>query len=198
MGDSITEGTGASRPWRGWPIQAAYRLGIDNPIIDAIGGGGYLAALKPGHQSSDADNTFRQRIDDVLKAVNGSPPDAVFVAGGINDNGFAPDAVGTEALLYFQQIRAAAPDAVLFVVTPFTNYDNPGGNPGLNAIRDQIIAAANKVSDTYVIDVTPLVTPANRDMVFNAAVDRTHPVDAGHALYAEFITDAAKRIIQAF
>lgn len=198
QGDSITEGTGATRPWRGWSRQASYRLGIDNPIDVAVGSSGYLAALNPGHGGGAGDFTFRGRLNDVLKAVDGGPPDAVFIAGGINDNGQSPDAVGAEALLYFQQLRAGAPDMPIFVVTPFTDYNNPGGIAVVNVLRDAIAAAAAKVPGTYLIDVTPLVTPDNRDMIFDGTKNGPHPTDMGHFIYGQFIADAAAKIIQGF
>ncbi|WP_232496436.1 hypothetical protein [Novosphingobium kaempferiae] len=43
QGDSITAGSVATQVIYTWPMQAAYRLGIDNPIIVGVGGSGYLA-----------------------------------------------------------------------------------------------------------------------------------------------------------
>ena len=196
QGDSVTEGTGATQQVFSWVMQSAFRLGIDNPINVGVGGSGYLRRRAT---PTTAGYNFRERIDDVLKAVNGSPPDAVVVAGGFNDCSggapFTPAETGAEAQLYFEALRAAAPNMLIFVVGPFSDWNNPTYSTATTACRDAIFSAAGKVSGTYTIDVSNWITADNRNTMFNSTVDKVHPLPAGHAIYAERFTQAYLNII---
>ena len=182
QGDSISEGSAASTVTHTWVMQASRELGIRNPINVAVGSSGYLA-----HRPQNA--TIPERIEDVTKAVAGGPPDAVVIAAGINDCSVAPpspfpvDQVGAASLAYFKALRAAAPNMLIFVLGPFTDYNNPNYSATSLACRDSIFAAANQVSGTYMIDVSDWVTPTNKDTVFDGYKYGPHPVDAGHAIY---------------
>ena len=193
-GDSITEGTGASTVSRSWAMQASYELGIRNPIVVAVGGSGYLA-----HRPQDA--TMPERIEDVTKALLGGPPHAVVIAAGINDcsvaqpSPFSFDQVGATSLAYFRALRAAAPNMLIFVVAPFTDYNNPVYSETSRSCRDTIFAAANQVSGTYTIDVSDWVTTANRDVVFGDITSGPHPIDGGHAIYGHRAALAIRTIL---
>ena len=200
QGDSITEGTGATQQVFSWVMQSAFRLGIDNPINVGIGGSGYLRRRA---WAGTAGYNFRERLDDVTKAVGGSPPDAVVVAGGLNDCGvsngpsFTADETGAEALLYFQALRAAAPNMLIFVVGPFSDWNNPTYHPTTAACRDAIFSAASKVSGTHTIDVSNWITAENRNTMFDSTKDKVHPLPAGHAIYGERFSQAYLSIINA-
>ena len=205
IGDSITEGAVSSSPDRSWPMQAAYRLGISDPVVSGQGGSGYLAR-RPQNGGYD----FRERLSDATESKNivstsaafaGGAPDAIVIAGGINDCGVAPggpytiDQVGTEALAYFKALRAAAPQTLIFVLGPFTDYNNASYSATSFACRDAIFAAAKKISYTYTIDVSDWVTTANRDRVFNGNTYGPHPIDAGHYIYGQRAADAIRAIL---
>lgn len=196
QGDSITEGTGSNQKVYSWPMQAALRLGIDDPIVVAVGGSGYLRRRAT---TATAGFNFRERIEDVTKAVNGAPPDAVVVAGGINDcvggAPYTPAETGVEALEYFKALRAAAPNMLIFVVGPFASWPAVPYPASWTACRDSIFSAADQVSGTYKIDVSGWVTTSNRDTIFNQSVDNVHPTPAGHAFYGEQFTAAFLSII---
>ena len=204
IGDSITEGTGSSYIDRSWPMQAAYRLGISDPIMSGQGGSGYL------RRRPEVGYNFRERLSDATLATNissnpaiftGGAPDAIVVAGGINDCSVAPggpftaDQVGTEALAYFRAIRAAAPQSLIFVLGPFTDYNNATYSATSIACRDAIFSAANQVTYTYTIDVSDWVTMANRDQVFDGNVYGPHPIDSGHYIYGQRAADAIRAIL---
>lgn len=196
IGDSITEGAVSTMADMAWPMQAAYRLGIANPIVSGVGGSGYLKRYP-----SDAGYNFRDRIDDVLTAVDGGPPDAVIIAGGINDcsvapgGPYSPSEVGSAALTYFQELRSGAPDMPIFVLGPFTDYNHPDYSQTLAACRDAIFEAANQVSDSHTIDVSDWVSNANRDVIFDGNNNGPHPVNAGHAIYGQRAAEAMIRIL---
>lgn len=206
IGDSITAGSVASTPWKTWAMQASYRLGVTEPINAGVGGSGYLARYP-----ATTGYTFRERLDDAAKAINastnpatfsGGAPDAIVVAGGINDCGvanegkFTPAQVGTEALAYFQAIRAAAPETPIFVLGPFTDYNNPSYSATLFQCRDAIFASAAQVTYTYTIDVSNWVTPENRDQVFSGTLYGPHPLDSGHYIYGQRAAQAIAAILQ--
>lgn len=203
IGDSITEG--GSSADRSWSMQAAYRLGISDPIVSAQGGSGYLA-----RRPQTGGYNFRERLVDAAQSKNtstnpaifsGGAPDAIVIAGGINDCSVGPGGpytaaqTGTEALAYFRAIRAANPEALIFVLGPFTDYNAVPYSPTSLACRDEIFAAANQVSYTYTIDVSDWVTLANRDQVFNGTVDGPHPIDSGLYIYGQRAGDAIRAIL---
>lgn len=198
VGDSITEQAVASSVLAAWIRVCAAKLGIDNAINIGIGSSGYRA--KPNGTGYN----FREHIGDVLTAVNGGPPDAVVIAGGINDTSVAPggpytaEQVGAEALLYFQQLRSAAPDMAIYVLGPFTDYLNPSYSATLYACRDAIFAAAAKVPRVHTIDVSDWVTPANKDTVFAGTTNGPHPVDGGHAIYGARAASAIASYINSY
>ncbi len=188
IGDSITEGAGATQPWNSWALLAGRRLGINDVHVSGVGGTGYL---KRGGSNF---LNLRQRIDDVLEAVDGGPPDMVAIAGGLNDNDLPPEQVGVEAEAYFRALRAGAPEMVIVVFGPFAGY--PGyENSSLPAIRDAIFAAAARVGGIKSVDVSRWVTPDTRDTIFRVrGADGPHPMDTGHALYAQLAEDAIRRL----
>ena len=205
IGDSITEGAGSSSPDRSWPMRAAYRLGISDPVVSGQGGSGYLRRRpEPGGYN------FRERLSDATESKNiasntatftGGTPDAIVIAGGINDCGVAPggpntmDQVGTEALAYFKALRAAAPQTLIFVLGPFTDYNNANYSATSFTCRDTIFAAAKKVPYIYTVDVSDWVTSANRDQVFNGNTYGPHPVDSGHYIYGQRAADAIRELL---
>lgn len=199
IGDSITEGSVATLGWRRFAAQLGYRLGIDNNVIAGVGGSGYLAALgyngTTARQPGFPDYRFRERINDVLTAINGGPPDLVVVAGGINDP-VTPAALTAEALLYLQALRAAAPDMVIIVMGPFS-ADAPYSSD-LITKRDAIFAAAAQVKRVSTVDVSSWYARADRSTWFNGGVNGPHPIDAGHFAYGQLAADAIAPIIGAF
>ncbi len=147
----------------------------------------------------------RDRIArDVLQCVNGGPPDALVIASGINDldvvggTAFSAAAIGAQALAIFQALRAASADMPIFVVGPWTDYNNPTYPASLVAGRDAIFAAAAQVARVHTIDVSGVVTMANRDTIFNGTVDGPHPLDAGHQIYGSFVAAAMAAYINTY
>ena len=188
LGDSITEGTGSTSADRNFVQQASYRLGIDNPINVGLGGSGYIAARS-------GERNFNQRTRDVLEAVNGRAPDAVVVAGGINDCGNPAAELRQAALTLFQTLRKGAPNMPIFVVGPYTDYNNYDYPSWKKACRDTIFSAASEVSGTYTIDTSDWVTLANRDTVFAGTSNGPHPIDSGHRIYGQRLAAAMAAII---
>lgn len=202
LGDSITQGSVSTGIEKKWERIVARKLGIDNAVNLGIGGSGYLIRL-PDDTDPDPGYNFLDRIDDVLTGINGGPPDAVVIAGGINDFGvdgsgpYTAAEIGAQALLLFQQLRAAAPDMCIFVVGPFCGYTSTD-YVALAECRDAIFAAAGQVARCHTIDIEGMATLANRDTIWNGTVNGPHPLDAGHAIYADFISAAVAAIINTY
>ncbi|HEU0045071.1 SGNH/GDSL hydrolase family protein [Sphingomonas sp.] len=200
IGDSITEGSVATAMWRRWANQLAYQLGIDNVDVSGVGGSGYLNALGYNGNNPRAagfpDYRFRERINDVLTAISGGPPDLLVVAGGINDSALDPAAVGAEALLYFKALRAAAPDMAIVVLGPF--WGDAAYPASLLAIRDAIFAAAAQVKRVATVDVSGWYARSDRSTWFNGGANGPHPIDVGHAAYGQLAAAAISPIIAAF
>ena len=189
VGDSITAAAGASQPWRGWATLLGEMLGIDDIRVSGVGSSGYLNRGRGPYL------TFRERITDVLNAVNGGPPDMVVIAGGINDSQLPPAQVGAEAEAYYRALRAGAPDMIIVVLGPFAGYPGYTGNM-LPQLRDELFRAASRVDRVQTVDVTNWVTPDSRDNIFrDGGADGPHPKDTGHALYAQLAQDAIRRIV---
>ena len=187
VGDSISEGQGAGHAGDSWAIDLAYRLGIDDPVNVSLGGTGYLkrAGTRPN---------FREHIADVAEAFGGAIPDAVFVAGGINDcAAYSPPEIETEAGLYFRALRALSPHMGIIVFGPFagpTGYD-----ARLQACADAIFAAAGTVEDIHTIDVSGWVTAENAQYIFSGTPGDPHPVRYGHRTYAKMAEIAVRQLL---
>ena len=188
VGDSISEGQGAGHAGDSWAIDLAYRLGIDDPVNVSLGGTGYLrrAGSRPN---------FREHIADVSEAFGGAPPDAVFVAGGINDCAlYSPSEIQAEAALYFNGLRAIAPDMGIVVFGPFAGPS--GYDAALQACADAIFAAADTVDRVHTIDVSGWVTPENAGHIFSGVPGDPHPVLQGHRTYAKKAEIAVRRLLE--
>lgn len=190
VGDSITEGAVATQPRLRWAEQCAARLGIDDYVIAGVGSSGYLQT------NAGAVYNFNQRVADVLQAFDGGPPDALVVAGGINDSTLAAADVGAAALAYFQALRAGAPHMPIFVLGPFWGDGAyPTVTPNLPALRDAIFAAAAQVPRVFTFDIEDWYTDPARSTWFAGSTNGPHPIDAGHTAYGAMAADLIKPVM---
>ncbi len=102
--------------------------------------------------------------------------------------------VGDEALKYFQALRAGAPNMLIIVLGPFTDWNNAEYSSHLTSCRNAIFASAAKVSGTYTVDVSDWVSLANRDQVFLTTKNGPHPIDSGHEIYGKRAADAIRAL----
>ncbi|QQN73882.1 SGNH/GDSL hydrolase family protein [Croceicoccus sp. YJ47] len=191
MGDSLTEGSNSTEPHRdSWGSIAAARLGIKNYVLGGIGGTGYV------RRQGDRPN-FLERVEDILTMVDGGPPDAAIIAGGINDYYDTPEqkaAFEANALALFQQLRAGAPDMRIVVVGPLaakTGYDD-----AMRGKRDALFAARAQVENVDTVDIEDIFEipewPTWFGLAPNGTVDDTHTLDPGHAWMGEVIPQRIK------
>lgn len=113
IGDSFTEGTGATGPGLTDYVHTfAQALGWDDVWASGVGSTGYLAAPAPKLK-------YRDRVATDIAPFN---PEVVFITGGYNDSAASASAMGTEADLLFKAVKAAAPTALVVVVAPFASF----------------------------------------------------------------------------
>lgn len=170
LGDSFSGGYGAY-PGEEWPDLLGDALGWD-VVNEAVPGSGYL---KPGR-----DVPFGGRVDDVVAAG----PDVVLLAGGINDLSEPTADVADAADDVVARLATALPDAVVVVVSPFSDGD-PG--PLTVALADALAEVAARHDAAYV-DATRFLPDSAGDDVYGP--DGFHPNEKGHRLLAEGIERA--------
>ncbi len=161
MGDSFTEGTGATDYLKSWP-KVVERLLDWDVTASGLGGTGYC---NPGLNG-------RVNFGDRLQAdVLDSNADIVIVAGGINDGGFSAATVEAAAADLFARIRAGLPNAQLIVVAPFWRNGADTFPPFLLDTKDAIKEAA-LATDAIWIDLLemPLRDGQSVSTMLNTAI----------------------------
>lgn len=129
LGDSHTEGTGATWGFLAWQNYMGVRLGWD-ACGYGVGATGILA-------TATGKVKYRDRISDLP-----STSDIIIVAGGYNDIGvYSPSAIQNEAALLFQAIKDQRPRARIIALSPF-NSTGVTTADSRTSIRDAIKAAA--------------------------------------------------------
>lgn len=174
LGDSYTEGIGASGQENRWSTLVSLELGWEE-MNHGISGTGYATnAQGPG---------YANRLDDVI-ADN---PDVVVVSGGQNDfSTYQFDPQGTLQAIssVYEELRAELPDAEIIAVGPST----PSAvDQTVFALDAAVQEAAESVDATYVSLLDPDVFTL--DMI---QPDGVHVDDAGHAAIAERVINAVE------
>ena len=191
LGDSITEGAGASAPERSY----VELLGRQQNLAAArnYGIGGTRLARQRGPSANP-------RYDlDFCSRFRGMDPDAdvIFVFGGTNDHGHGDAPMGTpsdrtaETFIgacheLYTGLKAAFPQARILVATPLhraveTRADGISLEDYVNQIRRIAPQYGLPVLDLY---ETSAICPAT---LSDLTTDGLHPNDAGHAILAKEI-----------
>ena len=175
IGDSYTQGKGASSPATDWVtlVATAKGWGYDNL---GKGGTGYATV-------SDVNGcglAVCPNYQDMADAAIASKPQTVIVAGGQNDfTAFLTNPAKEKAAIRatYAKLRAGLPDAQIVAVGPST----PWAVDSTVAEMDQAVQdAAASVNAKYVSLIEPNVIAP--DMVSG---DKAHVSDAGHKAIAE-------------
>jgi lysophospholipase L1-like esterase len=161
LGDSFTDGTGATAQPTNWVRRFAEAMGWPDTWASGLGGTGYL---NPG---SGGRVKFRDRVAADVIAYS---PDVVIVAGGLNEVSgigaatYTASQLQAEAVALFAQIKAGLPNALLVVVSPFWRNGvetyNAAGAGALLAARDAIKTAAVAAGAVF-LDVLELPLAAS-------------------------------------
>jgi lysophospholipase L1-like esterase len=172
LGDSYTEGIGASVPERRWSTLVAGELGWEEANRGVSG---------TGYHTSAGDAEYQGRVGQVLE----DEPQIVVVSGGQNDFGtYAVDPGGTVQAIagLYEALREELPQAEIVAVGPSTPASVDQTVLAIDAaVRD----AAAEADATYVSLLEPdVLTP---DMV---VADQTHVDDRGHRAIADRVIAA--------
>lgn len=173
LGDSYSQGGGASNPDNGWAAIVTRELGWESTVLSAPGGGYAL----PG--------TNGQSILQMLEATDLATlkPDVVVIQSGYNDTS-AEDTATRAAINAARTILSEQlPSTPVVVVGQFW----PGEPTPSSKARAATIQNAWATSRNALV-LDPI---AGGWSSFNTTDDR-HPDDAGHALIAQNIIDAMR------
>jgi acyl-CoA thioesterase I len=163
VGASYTAGVGPDNPEQSWAVQLTRELHW-NGVIYGVSGAGFADS---GLGATGSMSGLLEAED--LPRLN---PALVIVQAGFNDNG-VPEAVeASRVRAVIDQIRAAAPNARIALLTTFSFTAD--GTPALRA-TDQTIVAAAREADPGVIVMDPL---AGR-WQYKRSSDGLHPTAAG-------------------
>ncbi|KTT72607.1 hypothetical protein NS334_08405 [Sphingomonas endophytica] len=204
-GDSYAEGTGATYPGLyAWPKATGRYLGWYDTRQVAVGQTGYLST------GGGTRSTIRQQVASwftVNSDLTGADVDVVVIAGGYNDYVSTPALVQPEALLTFQTIRAACPNAIIFVMGSHAGARGPDAQT--LAIDGAVQSAFAQWADprSVFVPVASDVSPwtfgtgyvgatngsGNSDVAI--AADGSHPSDLGHMIYTLRLVTALRLAI---
>lgn len=175
LGDSYTQGWGASEPIVKWSTLVAHDAGWVE-VNQGQGGTGYVTTAGVASCGQDYCPAYPDRVADIVAAA----PEIVVIAGGQNDRwALATDPALVQAAVdrTFNLLRQGLPNARLIAVGPST------AEPATALITELdgwVRAAADRVDAEYVSLLDPVVIQS--DMV---AADMVHVNDAGHRAIAD-------------
>jgi lysophospholipase L1-like esterase len=175
LGDSYTEGWGATEPSTRWSALVAEEAGWVE-LNQGQGGTGFVTTSSFGGCGLDYCPTYVERVPDVLAAE----PDIVVIAGGQNDLASLsaePDAVRAAVMETYEGIRTGLPRARIIAVGPSTARP---GNALIEKLDGWVQAAATSVGADYVSLIDPVTIEP--DMV---SPDGVHVNDEGHRAIAD-------------
>lgn len=154
LGDSMTGGANAVGRSETWLMRAANGIGCDGWANAAIGGTGYLVDV--------GTRAFRDRIADVTAIA----PDVVWIFGGQNDMAASAAALQAEATYVIDQIQAALPKTIIFLVGMWVT-----GNPDATRVTLNNALKASAVATG--VDFIDLLDPTGAGATAPAWVTAT-------------------------
>ncbi len=165
IGDSYTEGVGASDPSLRWTTLLAAANGWEELNL-GVSGASYGQGLEEW-------NSYAVQVEEAIEAQ----PDVVIVSGGLNMSELDQE-LGVESV--FTDLRAGLPDARIIAVSPFwvsTAY------PAQLTLTSELIEADVTAVGGQYLDVGHLF----EDEFQYFELDGLHPDDAGHQLIANAV-----------
>lgn len=183
IGDSYTQGVGASGPAARWVTLVSLKEGWE-PQNLGRSGTGYLSSGTPSECGQVKCLNFVEMVPLAIAAK----PDVVFVSGGQSDfELFLKDraSVLTAIDTTFASLRTGLPDTPIYAIGPSTTGTV---SKAVVEFDSAVRAAAARAGATYVSLLEPNVIRPT----FIAA-DRVHVNDAGYAAIAARIEEAIKK-----
>ena len=210
LGDSITAGSGASKPENRYTDVLAREYGLK--AANNYGVGGSRIARQVVVTDSPQDRDFCMRMEEMDESA-----DAVVVFGGTNDYGHGEAPLGepqdrTPATFWgachylMDGLLTRYPGKPILIVSPLrrVNENDPQGDGSgrklnafvpLSVYRDILLKTAFHYS-LPVLDLyaTSGIQPENPVILRSLLPDGLHPNDAGHALVARRIAQALRML----
>lgn len=179
IGDSYTQGTGASSAETKWTALLSAELGLTQVNLGR-GGTGYVTTSNVNGCGLDYCPSIPEMVPEVLAAS----PSVVFVGGGQNDVAtwaVDSDVVTAAITATFQGLRAELPDTLIVGVGPSI----PGvASEDAYALDAAVREAVTAIGGTYVSLLDPVVIDPDTMVL----PDRAHVNDSGHAAIAARIS----------
>ncbi|MFC5346251.1 SGNH/GDSL hydrolase family protein [Brevundimonas staleyi] len=182
LGDSFTDGTGATHKGDVFAAVAADYLGIGARIASGVGSTGYV------NTASGTRYKLVERLPtDLARATTEGAVDAVVIAMGINDLALSAS-VAAEAAACFDLIRATLPGALVFVTTAWDTAAPSAPSANYLAVSAAIQSALGTRGGFYLLDA---------EGVEFTKSDATHPDTAGHSTLGEWLNAEIRASIAA-
>lgn len=208
-GDSYSEPQGATNNLYGYTAILGRRMGWTDVRSVAVGSTGYK------QNAGGARSTIRQQIPRWLSInsdLTASQIDLIMFMGGYNDVTLINSATATvaevvaEAVLAWQDARAAFPDTPIIVGGPWSG-SRGSGDPNTVALENalQAAVASSGISNIYFLPITTAPNPlftgtgyvnslqgngvADWAMGGTTGSDPVHPNDAGHEMMSGWLSD---------
>jgi lysophospholipase L1-like esterase len=175
LGDSYTEGWGASDPSLRWSALVAAEAGWVE-VNHGQGGTGFVTTAGVSGCGAMQCPTYVERVQDVVDVQ----PDVVVIAGGQNDLmslDADPDSVRAAIVQTYEEIRRELPQARIIAVGP--SLAQPG-NDLIETLDGWVQSAATSVGADYVSLIDPVTIKP--EMV---SPDGVHVNDDGHRAIAD-------------
>lgn len=210
LGDSITEGAGASAYDKCFVKLIEQKTGA---VCNNYGiGGTRIARQKKPSEDALYDNDFCLRIEQMEKSA-----DVIAVFGGTNDFGHGDAPIGSVidkspntfygALNYlYNNLITRYSDAFIFVITPLHRDDenNPRGEgkkPVDGPLLHEYVAIIKEVAAKYSLPVLDLyadlgICPTVSAQKEKYTVDGLHPNDLGHKIIANMVLAFIKKNLE--
>lgn len=182
IGDSYTQGAGATTDDKTWVAQVATAMGWG---YDNLGRGstGYLSTAGADGCGYDVCHNYQQMSEAAIAAE----PSVVVVAGGQNDFsafGKDPAKVTTAIKATYTKLRKSLPKTRIIAVGPSTPWEI---TPEVGDMDSVVREAAASVKAEYISLLDPnVISPAH------VLRDKTHVNDAGHAAIAKRVISALR------
>ncbi len=188
LGDSWTEGYGASKPGNGVATRLMARLGWTG-YATGIGGTGYLSD-GPNHEG-----TYLQRLLKVQQSEIGGNPDLVVVQGSINDDRKGLPAISAAVADVEAVIHNRWPSAQVLFVLPFTPYASGTGDPYVSQLDVAMQAAVSAQKLAWISPIQEAwTTPDVVKKYINPRIE--HPTDAGYDYFTGKLATAVQSLSQ--
>lgn len=201
LGDSITEGVGASEPTKSYVSQVAKLTGADCRNYGI--GGTRIARQQNPSEEARHDRDFCMRVDEMDEDA-----DVVVVFGGTNDFGHGDAPFGefsdrTVNTYYgalhtlFTSLIEKYTTSKIVVLTPLHRLTENEPNPATGLVLKNYVEALREVAEYYSLPLLDLykesgIQPNVPIIKFTFMPDGLHPNDAGHKILAEKIVTFLK------